>query len=230
VAGADITVVIPAYNERKHIKETVISLSQESMIREIIVVDDGSADDTYILAEEAGARVIRLEQNVGKGRAIMAAFPFISSETVLLLDADLRASARFALVLAKPILENKADLTVARFSRGLGGQGFGLVKGFSRLGIKLLTGKYFDAPLSGQRCIKKKVLRELFPLADRFGLEVGMNIDAIRQGYKLIEVDTALSHCPPGRDWSGFMHRGEQLLNICRVLVSRILRQQVMKP
>ena len=227
MSEAGITVVIPAYNEGQNIKDTVISLSLEPEVCEIIVIDDASEDDTSLQAQAAGARVIRLGQNVGKGKAVMAAFPFIKNGVVMLLDADLKGTARFALALAQPILENMADLAVAQFPTGQGGQGFGLVKKFSRLVTRVITGKNLAAPLSGQRCMKKKVLHDLFPLADRFGLEVGMNIDALRKGYRIIEVETPLCHCPPGRDWYGFMHRGAQFWNICQVLTSRAFLRKV---
>ena len=227
MAGADITVIIPAYNEGQHIKDTLASLSLESEICEIIVVDDASVDGTLTEAKEAGARVVRLEKNVGKGRAVMAAFPFINSGLVMLLDADLKDSARFALALAQPVLGNSADLAVARFPRGHGGKGFGFVKKFSRLATRLLTGKNLVEPLSGQRCMKKQVLRDLFPLADRYGLEVGMNIDALRKGYRIVAVEAPLYHSPPGRDWQGFLHRGAQLWDICQVLIPRVQRKRV---
>jgi len=220
-----ITILIPAYNESLHIDATIRSLQGGiNNLREILVVDDGSNDDTALIAKEEGARVIRLDQNRGKGGAITAAFPFVTGEIVLILDADLKESAHEAKVLTGPILAGEADITIAKFLPGRGGRGFGMAKKTACLGLKALTGKSISSPLSGQRCMRKEVLASFLPLPPRFGMEVGMTIDAFSKGYRVLEVETLLKHCPPGRDWTGFLHRGRQFYDICAVLGSRAWR------
>lgn len=219
-----VTVVIPAYNESAHIPATLGALRTCKQISEILLVDDGSQDDTARLAREGGARVLMLPQNTGKGGAITAAFPEVRGDVVLLLDADLEETAPQALALVDPIIAGEADLTIASFTSRNSGQGFGAAKKFARLGIRLLTGRTLLSPLSGQRCMKKKVLGELLPLAPRFGVEVGMTIDALRRGYRVLEIDTGLTHCPPGRNWQGFVHRGKQFYDICTAMGYRVGR------
>lgn len=219
-----VTVLIPAYNESRHIRKTLESLAPETLVNEVIVVDDGSVDKTASIAKECGAKVIKLSKNRGKGGAIAAALSEISNQTVLLIDADLQETANKALVLTDPIINGWADITIARFKPKKSGKGFGVARKTAAWGVKLLTGKTITAPLSGQRCLKKEVLGKLLPLAPRFGLEVGMTIDALKMGYRLLEIETDLSHSPPGRNIRGFIHRGRQYRDILTTLCSRSWR------
>ncbi len=90
------TVVIPAFNEGERVARTVETLRQEfgpgpveSEQVEILVVDDGSADDTAEHAEAAGARVLRLDRNRGKGAAVRAGFIEANGRVIVFTDADL---------------------------------------------------------------------------------------------------------------------------------------------
>ncbi|MDX9871892.1 MAG: glycosyltransferase family 2 protein [Clostridia bacterium] len=216
-----VSILIPAYNEAERIGASVQALRQAGFEGDITVVDDGSGDDTADIASKQGARVIRLTENRGKGGAIMAGQAYLQSEIVLLLDADLQDSAGQALLLAEPVMTGQADMTIAVLPQGNSGRGFGLVKRMAQLGVRMMTGKRVKAPLSGQRCMKKSVLESLLPLAPGFGLEVGMTVDALKLGYRLFEVETALCHDPPGRDWRGFVHRGRQFCDVCAALWRR---------
>ena len=74
-------------------------------------------------------------------------------------------------------------------------------------------------PLSGQRAMTKKVLLDVLPLSSGFGLEVGMSIRALRRGYRIVEVDTTMTHAETGRDLQGFLHRGRQFLDVLKVII-----------
>src|SRR5688572_222375 len=93
-----VSAVIPAYNEADRIGATVGALIAALSTRfpdqfEVLVVDDGSRDDTASRAEKAGARVVRLPRNGGKGAALAAGFAEARGRTLLMLDADLGESA-----------------------------------------------------------------------------------------------------------------------------------------
>jgi glycosyltransferase involved in cell wall biosynthesis len=217
-----ISILIPAFNESNRLAGTIHSLRAAKEFRthsgEIVVVDDGSADDTAVVAAASGARVIRLSRNQGKGRALTIGLASLRGEIVLMVDADLQASAGQALKLITPILQGKADITVAVFPKEKAGGGFGLARKIAQLGIKYLTGAMVEAPLSGQRAAQKRVFESLLPFSEGFGLELGMSIDALRRGYRILEIPVDLAHCPPGKDWRGFWHRGRQFYHICQVL------------
>jgi glucosyl-3-phosphoglycerate synthase len=102
--------------------------------------------------------------------------------------------------------------------------GFGIALRMAWWGIARLTGRVLKAPLSGQRAFAARHLPLLTPLEPGFGLEVGMDIDALRAGLRVIEVPTTMAHAAMGRDWSGFRHRGRQLLHVLRALARRSVR------
>jgi hypothetical protein len=134
---------------------------------------------------------------------------------VLLCDGDLGASAS-----ALTALLGHADLAIAKFARRVGG-GFGIALKSSRKTVEKRTGRTLDAPLSGQRALTPDALRAVLPFAPGFGMETAMNIDALRAGLNVVEVELELEHRATGRTAAGFAHRGKQLLDIARVYVSR---------
>lgn len=90
---AKLSVVIPAYNERENIRETVVkiidTLNKNEIISEIIVVDDGSSDDTYTkIPEISNLTKIRHDQNLGYGAALKTGIRKASYDNVLIIDAD----------------------------------------------------------------------------------------------------------------------------------------------
>lgn len=84
-----ITAIIPAYNEAKNLLRVLEPLKEAPAIREIIVVSDGSTDETAALAAGAGARVIALPRNLGKTQAVKRGVAEAEHPVILLCDADL---------------------------------------------------------------------------------------------------------------------------------------------
>ncbi len=213
-----VSVLVPAYNEATRIKDTVQAVLSIPEVVEVLVVDDGSTDATADVARASGARVIRLSRNLGKGEALNRGATCCMHDVVLLIDADLGASAVEARNLLFPILAGEADMTVARFPRAGRKGGFGLVKGLARAGIRWYTGLVMESPLSGQRAMTREVLQRLVPFASGFGVEVGMTIKAARLGFRVQEVPVLMTHRETGRDLKGFLHRGKQFWHVVRVL------------
>ncbi|SFR02539.1 glycosyltransferase family 2 protein [Desulfoscipio geothermicus] len=218
MARERVVALIPAYNEERYIHDTVSSLVEINEIAEIVVVDDASTDRTAELAARAGARVVGLPCNGGKGAALNRGVAEISADVVVLLDGDLGASAGEARLLLEPILNGRADMTVAGFPPARRKGGFGLVKGLARRGIKMHTGLEMKSPLSGQRAMTRPVLDKLLPFDSGYGVEVGLTIKAARAGFKVLEVPVQMTHAETGRDLKGFLHRGRQFWHITRVL------------
>jgi len=219
MAERKVVAIVPAHNEAKFIRQTVTALSGIRAISEVLVVDDASTDNTAALAAAAGARVITLPQNMGKGGAVNTGVQSAPAEVYLLLDGDLGPSATDAVHLLKPILTGRADMTVAQFPPPRRKGGFGLVKGLARLGIRALTGQVMKSPLSGQRAMTGEVLASLYPFASGYGVEVGMTIKAARLGYQVLEVPVQMHHDETGRDLKGFRHRGRQFWHVTRTLL-----------
>lgn len=139
---------------------------------------------------------------------------------VVLCDGDLGASARELGALADAIRRGDADLAVAAFATRAGG-GFGLALGFARWAIRRCCGLSTRAPISGQRALRASVLQGVLPFAPGFGMEIGMTIDAVRAGQRVIELDLALAHRATGRTPAGFLHRARQLLDFVRAYLAR---------
>ena len=221
-----LAVVIAAYNEGDRIADTVTALKAAFPGAKIFVADDGSRDDTAARAVQAGAEVVSSGKLIGKGGAASLgarAALLTEPELVLLCDGDLAGSAAALGVLLEAVERGEGDLAVARFARKVGG-GFGFAVGFARWAINNLVGLEFAAPISGQRAIRADALAQVLPFAPRFGMEIGMTVDATRAGFGVVEVEVDLEHRATGRSWRGFTHRFRQLLDFIAVWFSRRLR------
>jgi len=217
-------VIVAARNERDRIGDTLDALAGAFPGTALWVADDASDDGTAQIALAHRARVVSRGRPHGKGANVTAAAEALLSERqrgiVLLCDADLGSSAACLGPLVEAVHEGRADLAIAAFTRRIGG-GLGLAVGFSRWAVQRLTGLRLAAPISGQRAMRIQTLRELLPLAPGYGLETAMDIDAVRSGYRIEEIELDLVHRPTGRSPRGFLHRGRQLRDFVRVYWSR---------
>ena len=210
--------IVTARNEADRVGATLAALREAFPGAELWVADDASEDATAAMATQAGARVVTSPKRLGKGGAATLAARQVDAGVVVLADGDLGPSARrlSALVAA---LEH-VDLAIAVFSRRVGG-GFGIAVRGARWAIERATGDRMAAPLSGQRAMKREVLDAVLPFAPGFGMETAMTIDAVRAGFRLVEVELPLEHRATGKTFRGFVHRFRQLLSFVRVYVSR---------
>ncbi|MEP7059538.1 MAG: glycosyltransferase [Actinomycetota bacterium] len=219
-----IIALIPARNEAATVAATVRAL--RSVTDQVVVIDDASTDATASLALGAGATVLRIPSQAGKGAAMDGALGRLPphSGVWLFADGDLGASAKGLAALLVPVVEGQADMAVATFPPQEGG-GLGTVKRFSTRGIRALTGFEVDEPLSGQRALSAACLAAVRPLAGGFGMETAMTIDAVRAGLRVVEIPIpGLTHRSTGRSLSGFAHRGREGLHIFRALAARAVR------
>jgi hypothetical protein len=139
----------------------------------------------------------------------------------VLCDGDLGDSAAELGALADAVARGEGDLAVAAFATRVGG-GFGLALGFARWAIRTRTGGLrVGAPISGQRALTRAALEDVLPFAHGFGMEIGMTIDAVRAGHRIVEIELELEHRASGRTLAGFIHRARQLVDFIRVYVSR---------
>lgn len=210
-----VSIIIPAFNEQFHLPLTLDVLSKHRFWDEIIIVDDGSKDQTANIELPIGVKMIKHTRNYGKGKAIETGIKSSKGDYLLFLDADLGETAYWAERLIEPIANGNADMVIAKFPQTNNG-GFGLVKSFAKKGIKRLTGKELSEPLSGQRCIRKDLTNEIIDFNVGFGFEVALTLDMIRAGYKISEVELPFHHRELGRTWRGFYHRGREMIHILR--------------
>src|SRR6516162_8940194 len=124
MASGDVAVVIPARNEADRIRDTVAAAAGLPGVDLVIVVDDGSTDDTAGLAGEAGATVLRHSRARGKAAAMETGAEAVQmleaagphARHLLFLDADLGATAGAAGPLTEPVRAGEADMTIAVFT------------------------------------------------------------------------------------------------------------------
>lgn len=221
-----VTAIVPAYNEEGRIRNTVLALKSIEHIQHIYVINDGSTDKTYDMAcSVSGIDVINQFPNRGKGEALYKGLQLAlkDSDIIVFADADLEESARDVEKLIIPILENRADVTIAKFPPAKRKGGFGFVKKLAKEGVYINTGKRTDTVLSGQRAFKSEVLRQINGRYKGYGVELGMIIDILNRGYGIMEVDVNMYHNETGRDLSGFIHRGKQFWQVLTVLISKTI-------
>ncbi|HET8673360.1 MAG TPA: glycosyltransferase [Thermoleophilaceae bacterium] len=219
----EIAAVVAARNEEERLPGTLVALRSAFPAVRLIVADDASTDHTPEIAREAGAELMRGEKRLGKGGAMTPAAGLAldpEPRAVLLCDGDLGESAAHLARLVGAVESGEADLAIARFARRVGG-GFGIALTSSRQTVERRTGRRLEAPLSGQRALTPAALKAVLPFAPGFGMETAMNIDALRAGLTVAEIELDLEHRATGRTAAGFAHRGRQLADIARVYLSR---------
>lgn len=223
----EVVAVIPAKDEEARIGATIAALEQIGSVGRVIVVDDGSTDQTAAVAEwTGGVEVVRHERNRGKAAAMTTgaarAAELAPGAPVLFVDADLEGSAGNLGPVVEPVLTGAADMTIAVLPpQRLAGGGFGVVVRTARDGIRRLTGWTPTQPLSGQRCLSREALDAALPLASGWGVEVGLTVDVLRAGGRVLEVPCELHHRVTGRDLRSQVHRARQLTDVTRALVDR---------
>jgi glycosyltransferase involved in cell wall biosynthesis len=240
-----VAVVIPAREEAERIGETVRSAFALPGVDAVVVVDDGSRDDTARLAGEAGALVRRHRRRRGKGAAMETGAAAVvdldaaassaarpgAPRHLLFLDADLGESAWHAGPLVAPVLHGEADMTVAvlppqRDSDGAVPGGRGRVVRLARAGIQRATGWTPTQPLSGQRCLTRAAFEAARPLAYGFGVETALTVDLLRRGFRVVEVSVPLAHRVTAADLSGRIHRARQYAHVRWALLRRRRRRR----
>ena len=221
-------VLVPAFNEAPSVGHTVRALQHIASVAGIVVVDDGSSDGTSGEARQAGACCIALPRNVGKGDALNVGVALIRQRIVdgllgvpdvlLLADADLGATASHLEILTRTLGDTNADIAIATLPPQQGSAGFGVATGLASSGLRHLTGRVMEQPLSGQRALRWTALPSVLPFAPNFGVEVAMTLAASTAGLDIVEVEVPLSHRATRRDLSGILHRARQAVHIATVL------------
>lgn len=184
--ASDVSIVIPAYNEGEVITEVVAALAGAAAWREIIVVDDGSRDDTASQAQKAGASVVRHPYNKGNGAAVKSGIRRATGQYVLIVDGDGQHRPEDAKRLIAQLGEY--DLVVGARSRATQATqarrfGNGALNWFA----SYLTGREIPDLTSGFRAARREYLREfLHLLPNGFSTPTTTTLTFIKAGYNVL--------------------------------------------
>ena len=167
-------ILIPAFNEEASVAE-VVKTALAARLGPVLVVDDGSADATSSVAKRAGAEVLTLSENLGKGGAVWVGAEHLKTDVIILLDADLTGlTPAHIRALAAPVLAGEADMTRGIF---VGGR------------WATSTAQRLAPQLNGQRALLKAKLLEVPGLIySRYGVEIAITESARHEGWRTLDV------------------------------------------
>ena len=185
-----ILTCIPAFNEGKIIDEVIKKCLKFS--DQVVVCDDGSTDDTYEIADAAGAHVIRHDVNIGKGEALRTLFKFAihsKNDIIVTIDGDGQFLPEEIPKLVSDIEEKKSDIVIGyRFDDATD------MPNYRRFGNKMLdrmanmvTELSVSDTQSGYRAYSKSVIEKLNFNIKGFGADVEILIDAANKGFRISE-------------------------------------------
>lgn len=213
----NLSIVVPAYNEAARLGESlrgiVAYVQEQREPAEVIVVDDGSTDNTAAVAEEnlaasgpVATKVIRYEQNRGKGYAARTGLLAARANIALFSDADLSTPITETEKLIKPIRDGDCDLVFG--SRALDRRLIGVHQSWRReqggrlfnLIVRLATGLPFWDTQCGFKAFRMNVCRPLIEAAqiDRFGFDVELIYLAHLARLRLREIPVRWDHSSGG--------------------------------
>jgi len=184
-AAAATSIVVPAYNEAASIGAVVRDLQAAAAWREIIVVDDGSTDDTGIRAAAAGARLVRHPYNKGNGAAVKTGIRHATGDFVLIADGDGQHHAADAARLVAQldaydlVVGARASATQANSARRIGNALLNQVASY-------LTEQHIPDLTSGFRAARRDCLLEfLHLLPNGFSTPTTTTLAFMKAGYSV---------------------------------------------
>lgn len=197
-----LSVVIPAYNEQDGIVQIIervqavsVALGAQDLALELIVVDDGSHDNTAALASQcASTRVIRHLTNRGYGAALKTGFRHAGGEYLGFLDADGTYPPEAFPQLCRALETQNADLVVGSRMSGAASE----MPVTRRIGnlvfaglLSVLSGVRVRDSASGMRVFRRAILPQIYPLPDGLDLTPAMTTRAIHENLNIVEVPVA---------------------------------------
>jgi len=209
---SSLSIVIPAKNEAGAIATVVAGAKKEYPDAELIVVDDGSSDDTAKVAEEAGARVVRHPESLGNGAAVKAGARAASGNIIGFMDGDgQHDAAEFEKLLEK--LDEGYDMVIgARSSGSHANVGRLYANGIYNVVASWLTGRRIPDLTSGFRVVRAKLFKKfLYLLPNGFSYPTTITMAFLRAGYPIrfepipVAKRVGKSHIRPLRDGVRFM-------------------------
>ena len=198
--------IVPAYNEAGSIRAVIAEIREADPEFEVVVVDDGSLDATAEIAEQAGARVLRLPYNLGIGAAVQTGLQFACEEgfdVAVQIDGDGQHDPRELAALLEPVLSGRADISVgtrfagerryrASFSRRIG---IALFAGI----VSLIVRQRVTDTTSGFRAMNRRGICLFAADYPHDYPEVEATVLVFRHRLRMVEVPVAMRQREAGR-------------------------------
>lgn len=200
-----LSIIIPVYNEEKYIFDTVFGVADAKaggLQKEIVLVDDGSSDNTYkeikqsirfFKSRKVQFKLIRFKKNKGKGAAIRAALRHISGQIILIQDADLEYNPSEYSSLLAPILSGDADVVFG--SRFVGDRPHRVLyfwhmvaNKFLTLLSNMLTNINLTDMETGYKVFTRKVAKKIRLHENRFGFEPEFTAKVAKNKFRIYEI------------------------------------------
>jgi glycosyltransferase involved in cell wall biosynthesis len=212
-----VTVLLPAFNEARALPGVIrAAIEHTPGLLEVLVVDDGSTDGTKEASERAGARVVRLERNRGKGEALRCGLGHARGDVLVFMDADGQDDPRDTPALLAALVPG-VDLVVG--SRFLGRFEPGAITPVNYLGNRFLTevanalfGTRLTDTQAGFKALRRSTIETLSLRASRFDIEVDVLLGVVRRGGVVREVPVRRSARAHGRSRLDSVRDGTRIL------------------
>lgn len=201
----ELSVIMPAFNEGTHIHANIQRVCEtlEGLRYEIIVVDDGSSDNTFAESQRAAddgypVRAVRQDVNRGKGASLFHGFEFASGELVAFLDSDLEIAPENLLTLIKVMRDTNADVVAG--VKDLQANQFPPTRRLMSRGYRAMVSFLFGLTITdtqtGIKLFRREVLTDAIPRvsARRFAFDIELLVAASRFGYRIVEQPVEISY------------------------------------
>ncbi len=191
----NVSVIVPAYDEQGTIYEVISELLRLRKLipsMEIIVVDDGSTDNTSLIASKfSSIKLIKHRKNMGKGAALQTGFRAAKGKVIVIQDADMEYYPREIPRIIHPILTGKADVVFgSRFRKKPSGMGMSHFLGnimLSFVASVIYTARITDI-MTGYKAFSNKVLESVNIREKGFLVEVELTDQILQNGWRFQEV------------------------------------------
>ena len=195
-----LSIIIPVYNEEKSILEVIKKVKEvklNNIIKEIIIVDDFSTDNTKkILSElkDSSLKIFFHQKNIGKGAAVRTGLKYTTGDIIIIQDADQEYNPEEYEKLLKPIIENKTKVVYGSRTEAIRKNLKKMYKlhYFGNLFLTIMTNILYGAKITdmetGYKMFRKEVIEKMNLKAKRFDFEPEITAKILKRGYKITEI------------------------------------------